>query len=245
MNIQKIVGFGDSWMYGDELLDPLLVAQNPDTYCASQQNESYRNKHSFLGQLAAHYNVNFENFGVPGGSFQSMIWTFLWWLRHETMPERCLVLCCLTESARASFFRPDFVGHGNHPSWNKFVHSTWVNIGSQAVPEEYHDLVKRYIALTHCEQLSVYNYQQAVTLFDACAVRYGFPLLQFHTAKPPLDIHLPTMIWPDFTLIRFFDDHPGNQDRQWLKACDHPNERGHEIIRDLLIPEIDRVILNR
>jgi len=32
MTFKKIVGFGDSWMYGDELLDPELSGRYPDAH---------------------------------------------------------------------------------------------------------------------------------------------------------------------------------------------------------------------
>jgi len=32
MKYKKIVGFGDSWMYGDELLDPELIRRSPDAH---------------------------------------------------------------------------------------------------------------------------------------------------------------------------------------------------------------------
>lgn len=245
MKFKKIVGFGDSWMFGDELLDPSLLSQDPEAHSCWIQNIEYREKNCFLGLLAQHYGAPFENFGHPGGSFQSMIWTFLWWLRNEPEPEKCLVLCCLTESDRASFYWPDFKNNGTHCDWDKFVHSTWVNYGSSTIPSMYSNLVKQYIALTHCAELSCYNYQQAVTLFDGVSARQKIPLLQFHTAQPPLHLDLPSLIWPNSTLIRFFLDHPDNQDRKWYKPNGHPNEKGHEIIRDMLIPEIDRAILSK
>jgi hypothetical protein len=43
MTFKKIVGFGDSWMYGDELLDPVLVQQHADAHSCWHQNDQYRN----------------------------------------------------------------------------------------------------------------------------------------------------------------------------------------------------------
>jgi hypothetical protein len=243
MKFKKIVGFGDSWMYGDELIDPVLAAQEPDSHCSWTQNIQYRESHCFLGLLGDHYSVPTENFGLPGGSFQSMIWSFLWWLENEPDPESCLILCGLTEEDRHSFYHPSLKTFGNHPSWDKFVHTTWINYGSSVVPREYHDLGKRYIALTHCDELSKNNYSQAVLLFDGIASRRNLNLLQFHTSAPPIDWRLPTQIWPGFDLILFFRDHPDNQQRELIKPNGHPNETGHEIIRDMLINEIDRAIL--
>jgi hypothetical protein len=77
MKIRKIVGFGDSWMFGDELLDPKLAAQDPDAHCCWVQNTHYRESHCFLGLLGQHYDWPTENFGIPGGSLDSTQWTYL------------------------------------------------------------------------------------------------------------------------------------------------------------------------
>ena len=79
MQFKKIVGFGDSWMYGDELMDPEYAKQTPDGHYSDEQNFPYRLKHCFLGQLGTHYGVPIENFGIPGGSLGSTMWTFQWW----------------------------------------------------------------------------------------------------------------------------------------------------------------------
>jgi hypothetical protein len=129
MKFKKIVGFGDSWMYGDELLDPALAKSDPEAHTCWVQNVEYRESHCFLGLLGQHYGVPTENFGIPGGSLESTEWTWLWWIDHEPAPQDCLVVIFLTESNRASFYNPNHVHYSNDPPWNKFVHSTWVHFG--------------------------------------------------------------------------------------------------------------------
>jgi hypothetical protein len=46
------------------------------------------------------------------------------------------------------------------------------------------------------------------------------------------------MIWPDSGLVSFVRNRP-----DLVKEHRHPNEAGHIVIRDHLIPEIERVIL--
>ena len=100
MKFKKIVGFGDSWMFGDELLDPELQRRDPDAHPCLHENNTYRDSHNFLGLVAQHYGVPMENFGIAGGSMQSSMWTFLWWLDHEPEPEKCLILIGHTDSDR-------------------------------------------------------------------------------------------------------------------------------------------------
>ena len=63
--IKKIVGFGDSWIYGDELLDPKLVEQDQEAHSCWSQNVDYRETNCFLGLLGQNYDVPVENFGIP------------------------------------------------------------------------------------------------------------------------------------------------------------------------------------
>jgi hypothetical protein len=244
MKIRKIVGFGDSWMFGDELLDPELVRKDPDAHCCWVQNTHYRESHCFLGLLGQHYDLPTENFGIPGGSLDSTQWTYLWWLDHEPEPENCLAVIFLTESNRASFYNPNHVHYSNDPPWNKFVHSTWVHFGSSVIGPEYTDMIKRYLVLTECPALWDIRYRQAVLFFDGQRSRCGIPTLMFNTlppVRPMSDVR--SLVWPEFAWTMHFREHPDNQDRGLIMPGGHPNEKGHELIRDMLLPETDRVIL--
>lgn len=244
MKIRKIVGFGDSWMYGDELLDKQLLKDNPEAHCCWQQNTTYREQHCFLGLLEQHYQVPTENFGIPGGSLESMEWTYLWWLDHEPCPQECLVLVFLTESNRASFYNPNHVHYSNDPPWNRLVHSTWVHFGSSVIGNDFTDMIKKYLVLTECPELWDLRYRRAVMLFENSGVRSKIPTLMWNT-MPPVR-HMPgtcNLVWPDFAWTLHFREHPKNRNRGLVMPGGHPNELGHELIRDMLIPEIDCVIL--
>jgi len=244
MKFRKIVGFGDSWMYGDELLDPELLASDQEAHTCWEQNTAYREQHCFLGLLGQHYGVPTENFGIPGGSLDSTMWTYQWWSRHETSLKDCLVLIFLTESNRFSLYNPRHMHYSNDPPWNKFVHSTWVHFGSSVIGPEFVDVIKRHLVLTDCEELSRLRYHQALLFFDGQQARIGMPMLISNTMPSPTDSpKVDTLLWPDFAWTLYFRDHPGNQNRELIMPGGHPNEKGHEIIREQLIPEIDRVIL--
>lgn len=241
MKFQKIVGFGDSWMFGDELMDPEYLSKNPNGHYSDDQNLNYRLKHCFLGQLGQHYGVPIENFGIPGGSLTSTMWTFQWWLDHETVPlNECLVLVALTNADRITHYNPNHVHYSNDPDWNKFVHSTWVNFGSSVVPDEYAQMIKSQIVLTNCCELSKLNYQHTVLFFDGIAARNNLNMLQFNImpAERPVP-NVPTLMDPGASWTMFFRDHPGNQKRELICKDGHPNEIGHRIIRDHLISHID------
>lgn len=241
MNFKKIVAFGDSWIYGDELLDPVLAREHPDAHFCWVQNTDYRERHCFLGRLGEHYGVPTENFGIPGGSMQSSLWTFLWWINNETLPlQDCLVLVGHTDADRLTFYNPNHVHYSNDPPWNKFVHSTWVHFGSSVVDPEFATMIKQQVVLTNCEDLRKLNYQQTVLTFDGIAARQNLKLFQFNIAPRPMILdNVPTLLWPDFCWNYWFRDHPGNQRRELIKPNGHPNETGHELIRDRLISAVD------
>lgn len=240
MKFDKIVGFGDSWIWGDELLDPALE-DHPQRHPVLMENTSYREGHCFLGRLGENYKVPTENFGWPGGSLQSTIWTYLWWIEHETVPlDRCLVMIGLTDGNRTSFYNPNHVSYGNDPPWNRFQHSAWVHSGASSVDDDWADMVKRYMVLTDCPQLIKLNYMQAAYFFDGQIKRHA-GLVQFNTMRPECEIELDSLLWPRSGLQLDFRDMPDRG--KFLKEMGHPNELGHKLIADRLIAEIDRVIL--
>jgi hypothetical protein len=245
MKFKKIVGFGDSWMYGDELLDPDLLAKEPEAHSTWIQNKPYRENHCALGLLGKKYQVPTENFGIPGGSLRSTMWTYLWWLEHETLPiNECLVLVYLTEADRETFYHPRYVAQGPAPTWDKFVHSTWVEYGSSTIPKDFRDMAKLFAVLSTSTQLSKLNYQEAVYFFEGQQKIHGMPLVQVNGTTPPCEIRpVNTLYDPTFNLIRYFLDRPGNRNREFYMPYGHPNEAGHKLIADMLQQEIDRVTI--
>ena len=237
MKFKKIVGFGDSWMWGAELIDPKLThIPGIRTNSKIVENYPYREANCFLGQLGKHYNVPVENFGIPGGSLQSSIWTCLMWMEKETLDlSDCLVLVGLTESHRSSFYNNKYEATKNQP-W-PFVHSSW---HMDQYPEDFYEFMKIDAVLTSSHSLNNLNYQQAVLFFDSIAARNNMQLFQFnifgdkHVRKIQ---YAPTLIWQDKDLyaeIIYESD-------STLRYKGHPSELGHKVIADRLILEIESI----
>jgi hypothetical protein len=239
MKFAKIVGFGDSWMWGDELLDPALV-NHPNAHPVLMENTEYRESHCFLGLLGQHYGVPTENFGIAGGSLQSTIWNYLWWLQHEPNPKDCLVLIALTTANRHSFYNPGHHIYANDPPWHRYVHSAWVNSGAGNIKSEWVDMVKKHMVLTDCEKLFNLNYEQTVLFFDG-QIQDTAGVLQFNSMMPQKRMQRSSLLWPDLGLQVMFSKLPHR--RHLLAPGGHPNVAGHDWIAELLIPEIDRAIL--
>jgi hypothetical protein len=231
MKFKKIVGFGDSWMYGDELLDPTV-----NQHYSHPDNDHYRNSNCFLGRLGCHYQVPTENHGVSGGSLQSTVWKFIQWLNREPDPDQALILIALTESDRFSYINPT-------ASLEKYqmVHSTWIEADDVSVPPEFKTLIKQQTVLTTCDTGSALNYQQTVLLFDGVAARNNLKLLQFHVASPNMQLsNIPTLLDPTRSLTQWFvHDIQPIHDRKYIHLDGHPNELGSELVKDRLISLID------
>jgi len=238
MKFKKIVGFGDSWMWGDELFDPGLThLEKPHPVMV--ENTPYREGHCFLGLLGKHYNVPTENFGIAGGSLQSSLWTYLWWLEHEQLdPRECLILVGHTEGNRDSFYNPQHISYANDPPWNKFVHSAWIHGGATCFDSDWVTMVKANMVLTNCNELSNLAYRQSVLFFEGQNFKFQNNVIQFTTMGPSIPINAKGLLWPEHGLVSLVKNNPN-----LLAHNRHPNERGHEVIRDHLIPEIERVIL--
>jgi hypothetical protein len=239
MKFKKIVGFGDSWVWGDELIDPALES-HPKCTPYLTENTLYREQNCFLGLLSQHYSVPVENYGIPGGSLQSAVWTFLWWLDHEEHPEDCLILVGHTDSSRFSYYDPNKVVAPIDPDWDRFVHSAWPG------NSDWQSLIQQQTVLTDCRQTQALRFQETVLLFDGVAARQGLDLVQFNLAKPMrLVSHAKTMAWPDWSFSDWFlNELPATYSpATYRKPGNHPNELGHQLIRDRLISHIDSCII--
>ena len=238
MKYKKIVGFGDSWIWGDELISP-DVKKMPNPHPVMKENTVYRETCCFLGLLGQHYSLPTENFGIPGGSHQSALWTYLWWLAHEELdPRECLILVGHTESNRNSFYNPNHVSYANDPPWNKFVHSAWVHSGATCFESDWVDMIKANMVLTDCKELGDLSYRQSVLFFEGQNYKFGNNIVHFTTLGPSVPMTAQGLLWPESGLMEFVKGR-----RDLVAPGTHPNERGHIVIRDHLIPEIDRVIL--
>jgi hypothetical protein len=229
VKFDRIAAFGDSWVWGDELIDPRGNNLAPH----SVENTQYRESHCFAGIVAGHYNIPVENFAIPGGSLQSTIWNYIWWRQNRTNHESTLILVGLTDAGRMSYYNPQHVVYPNDPPWNRYVHSAWVHYAPEGYSEEWCRMVKSNIVLTGCHQSWEMNYLQAVLFFD------GQPnTIQFDTINAQGTAEPKSLLWPKQSLRSILASH-----KNCWAPKKHPNEQGHQIIADLLISHIDSSII--
>ena len=230
---ERIAGFGDSFVWGDELLDPDL---GPDYTAASATNTTYREQHCFLGLLGTHYAVPVENLSWPGSSLQSAIWNYCWWRDHTPNPDQYLVIVGLTSAYRTSFYNPNHKVYDNDPPWHRYVHSTWVNHSQANFSQEWQDLVQLHTVLTSSEQSQRLNYLQSVYFWQGVQASHA-GVIQFATMPAVSAVQADNLIWPDSCLRNSI------QDPDLLCAHGHPNEKGHAMISKQLQHIIDHAII--
>jgi hypothetical protein len=63
----KLIGFGCSFTYGSELIDP-----NIDEWDRHHSNTAYRERHCWLGELADRLDIDYTNLAEPGASNYSI-----------------------------------------------------------------------------------------------------------------------------------------------------------------------------
>lgn len=237
MTFKKIVGFGDSWMWGDELIDPALD-NHPNRHPILIENTEYREHNCFLGQLGQHYDVPTENFGWPGGSLQSTIWCYLWWLENTNIPPSdCLVLVALTDANRQSFYNPRHTSYANDPPWNRFVHSAWIHSGNNSNGGDWVKMVQQHMVLTDCPEVHRLNWQQTVLFFQGQQLMNQNTVLQFATRDIPMTMTTAdTLLWPDSSLHYLLEK---EHNQEMFCEHGHPSRFGHERITKHLITHID------
>ena len=227
---RKIVAFGDSFAWGDE-----LVASD-QIRAADYGNRQYREQHCYTGILANHYGVVAENFAFPGGSCQSTRWIYTWWRQQEPEPGSCLVLVQLSGPWRSSQFDQHRIQHETDAEWNRFIHSAWI--------ESYkhnHAMAYQYFmaeqTLADCDFRN--NLVQAETYLFFQGQTTVHPMLMFNSQCHTLEHGIMTdnLLWQGHDLNWLLPE------REFWATNGHLNEQGHQKLADILIQDIDRVIL--
>lgn len=233
MYFNSIAVFGDSWVWGDELVDPEIPNATPDL----ESNRQYRESRCFAGLVGKHFNKPVENLAIPGGSLQSTIWNYIWWLNNSTNPGTTLVLIGLTDPSRTSWYNPEHVSYDNDAPWNRYVHSAWAR-HTECYTTEWQKLAKLHLTLSESRELSEYNYQQALLFFNGQS--HTQPLVQFNVLRSYPQFSARSLVYPDSNLKNFLKPYTDC----WAPKL-HPNERGHQIIADILISHIESAIITR
>lgn len=215
--IKRIVGFGCSWIHGDEI-------EHPTAEPGSKEHRLYREKNCTFGQLAnllgiKHDSVRVVNRGISGGSLQSTMWEFTRY--RDRIDSNTLVVVGLTESSRQSWYNCDDRSPYMHSHWTHDTH-TW------------NDFIKFYRVHSDCEQLWRMNYIIATEYFRNYCTVNNIPLLQFKVFPAPCEV--PDV--PHWNARGFVQD-MHNKHKDCLAPGHHPNEKGSKFLAERLYQTIN------
>jgi len=211
--IKRVVGFGDSWIHGDGLVE---------VQDYSKESFWYREQNCLIGQLAEFLQIPYDsdavkNFGTSGGSLQSTQWDFTQWAKQETDFSNLLVVVGLTESSRQSWWQSGDVNYiHNH---NVFPGHSW------------DEFVKHYQTHSNDESLWQMNYWIATEFFYNWAVTNNVKLAMFDIFPAPIESpHVIQSNWNMRGELARLEHTVGGV----TAPCKHPNKKGYHLLANHL-----------
>lgn len=215
--IKRIVGFGDSWIHGDGLVD---------VTDSTKQSFHYRVQNSIIGQLAEclqipYDSANVVNHGTSGNSLQGTQWDFAQWAQSENNFDNTLIVVGLTESARQSWWRYQYTSRSEDYEVN-YVHAH--AIGKYP---EWSDFIKFYQINANDPSLWKINYWLITEFFHNWAVANNTKLLMFNIFPAPIESpHVIDPHWNARGELARIEHEIGNV----TAPCKHPNEKGYQLL---------------
>ena len=200
----KLVGFGCSFTYGSELVDPQIGKE------LHHENTRYRERNVWLGQLAKLLGATYDNRAEPANSNYALQYQFADWFNNNRDPNETVAVCIgWTESQRFSWLDDTWTHNSTARNDQKFLHSRKDWITSDVDHNYWTDAAKLFVN-------SVCNL-------------HNIPILQFNA----LGAHTPTnynnYFLDGLTMESMLKDAQQRDDRLDLFASGgHPNEAGHE-----------------
>ena len=114
----KLVGFGCSFTFGSELVDPAIGEEY------HHANTRYRNEHVWLGQLAKRFDCKYDNKGEPANSNYAIQYQVADYINNTWKRDEQIVVCVAwTEPARFSWLDHSWTHNGTVRDDEKFLHS--------------------------------------------------------------------------------------------------------------------------
>ena len=239
MKIRKLVAFGCSWTYGDELVAPEFQDLSEDEFRDHyDQNRPYRLDNCYAGLIAKYYGLELDNMAFPGSSLESMRWNLMWYLRNNQSRDDVLFVVGHTDATRQSWFNPQHEISMKDPQWNRHMHGTWLTQPNPDIDENWFKLQRLWLGMSYHTDWAVYNYQQTINLFDQAHTGHGIPVIQFSVLENRYGVNVPSLIYSGTNFRDILVQKKKDLDINPFARGGHPNEKGHQIIADHLIEHI-------
>lgn len=200
----KLVGFGCSFTYGSELVDPVIGKEH------HHANTRYRNENVWLGLLAKRLDSKYDNLAEPANSNMAIAQQVANYFLHTKNPDEHIVICVAwTERTRFSWYDESWTHNG-------FVEDEWRG--------SYKEWVIKSTNTSHNMWTN-----NAKLLVNSICKAHSVPILQFnalgkHGVKE-YDNYFLNGSSMDSTLKRAEQEDPR---LNLFASGGHPNEQGHE-----------------
>jgi hypothetical protein len=204
----KLVGFGCSFTYGSELVDPGIGTE------FHHANTRYRESNVWLGQLAKLLDATFDNRSEPGNSNYAIQYQFADWFNNNRNPDEHTVVCVAWTGLPRFSWLSDKWYHNNFISNSHLDNNIW----------KYSNREWTINKVDH-------NYwTDAARLFvNSVCKLHNIPILQFNALGDHKSTKYPNYFLDGSTMTSMLKNAQQNDDRLDLFASGgHPNELGHE-----------------
>lgn len=203
----KLVGFGCSFTYGSELVDPNIDIDN------HHANTRYRNNNVWLGRLADNLGYQFDNLAEPANSNFAIAQQVSNYFLNTYDPNDKIIICIgWTSRARMSWY----------------TNNTWTHNGFAGKEHGWAQSAREWVQMSDNESYDMYTESAKFIVNNICK-SMGIPILQFnalghHKASSYSNYYIDGNSM-DSMLRRAM----GEDNRLNLVAeGGHPNEQGHE-----------------
>lgn len=203
----KLVGFGCSFTYGSELLDPNLTDEWDQFY----KNIKYREKHGWLGLLANRLGYEFDNRAEPANSNFAIGQQVTEFFRTNQEHIDGIIVCIAwTGRHRMSWFD-----------------SRWTHNGFVDDTTGWTESNKEWVTRHTNQGLDMFT-DNAKLIANSICQYYGVTLWQFNA----LGFH-PTTRYKNYladgsSMDEYLQNKQKELGKNFFASGDHPNESGHE-----------------
>jgi len=200
----KLVGFGCSFTYGSELVDPKVGTE------FHHATTRYRESNVWLGRLANKLDATFDNRAEPANSNYAIQYQFADWFNNNRDPSESVAVCVgWSEPQRFSWLDETWTHNGTVRDDQKFLHSRKDWIVSNVDHDYWTDAAKLFVN-------------------SVCKLN-NIPILQFNALGNHKSTSYDNYFLDGLTMESVLKDAQQSDSRLDLFASGgHPNEAGHE-----------------
>ena len=213
----KLVGFGCSFTYGSELIDPELDSVWDDTseshiWDRHYKNNSWRKSHCWLGLLAEYFNCEYDNRAEPANSNFAIQHQVADYILNIYDPNDNIVICVgWTEKLRMSWYD-----------------TKWTHNGFVSEKTGWNNSAREWVIRSKSETHNMYTNNAKLFVNSLCKF-YNIPILQFNALGNHATSKYSNYFIDGNTMDSMLKQAQQNDSRLNLFASGgHPNEAGHE-----------------